>query len=106
MLWSLGKVESLAFPSETCSLDLVQELMPSPDTSCDEFLLNAQTRSLSEILDETDMIYRIHWAVVESRLNGEEPPSSLNPSVVYERHYALNWLTYYAEDWDDVTTDT
>lgn len=106
LLWSLGKVESLEFPTETCDIDLVQELMPPPDTSCEEFLRTSQILSLSEILDEVDMIYRIHWAVVESRLNGEEPPSSVNSSVVYERHYALNWLTYYADDWDDITTDT
>jgi hypothetical protein len=27
--------------------------------------------------------------------------------VVYERHYALNWLTgYMDQDWDDISTDT
>ena len=29
------------------------------------------------------------------------------PSVVYERHYALNWLIGYCDQsWDEVTTDT
>jgi len=31
----------------------------------------------------------------------------LDPDVVSERHYALNWLTNYRyQEWDQVTTDT
>ncbi|WP_079688608.1 DUF4272 domain-containing protein [Ohtaekwangia koreensis] len=31
----------------------------------------------------------------------------LNSSVVFERHYSLNWLIRYMnQDWDKVTTDT
>lgn len=108
LLWCLRKIDSLEFPTETCDVDLVQELMPPPDTACEQFLRDAEIRSLTDVLDETDLIYRIHWAVVEERLQGRAAPCSINSSVVYERHYALNWLIYYAEgcDWDDVTTDT
>jgi uncharacterized protein DUF4272 len=32
---------------------------------------------------------------------------NLDSGVVYERHYALNWLIgYMGREWDDVTTDT
>jgi hypothetical protein len=31
----------------------------------------------------------------------------LHPSIVYERHYALNWLIQYLDqDWDNVQTNT
>lgn len=53
-----------------------------------------------------DLIYRIDWAIVDARLNNKEPPGGFDPGVVFERHYALNWLTRYSDDWDDVTTDT
>jgi len=29
------------------------------------------------------------------------------PGVIYERHYALNWMIRYGEqEWDDVSFDT
>jgi len=31
----------------------------------------------------------------------------INPSVIYERHHSLNWLTTYQDqDWDEVQTNT
>ena len=51
--------------------------------------------------------YRYHWAVVDARVNGLEIPSDIDASVVYERHYALNWLVGYSgQEWDDISTDT
>jgi Domain of unknown function (DUF4272) len=78
LLWCLGKVDSLGFPPDTCNVDLVQELMPPPDTSCEQYIRSAAIRPLSDVLDETDRIYRIHWAVVEARLKGQETPCSIN----------------------------
>ena len=70
-------------------------------------MAEAELRPQAEILSEADLIYRIHWATVDARVNGAEPPAGLNPSVVYERHYALNWLIGYAgQEWDNITTDT
>lgn len=106
LLWSMGKIDTLEFPTETCDVEKVQNLMPVPDSDCSNFLANARLRSLSEVLDQVDLIYRIHWAVREAQLTRQTIPCSINPSVVYERHYALNWLVGYAEQWDDITTDT
>jgi hypothetical protein len=37
----------------------------------------------------------------------QSPPAGLHPGVLYERHYALNWLIGYCDqEWDEVTTDT
>lgn len=33
-------------------------------------------------------------------------PAGLSEDIVMERHFALNWLTMYADDWDEMTTDT
>ena len=49
----------------------------------------------------------MHWACVDARIQGEEVKGAINPSVIYERHYALNWLTKYQnQDWDNITTNT
>jgi hypothetical protein len=68
---------------------------------------DADLRPQSELLSAADLIYRYHWAVVDARLKGQEPPAGLEGAVVYERHYALNWLIGYSgPDWDDISTDT
>ena len=74
--------------------------------SLEEFLAEAELRRPSEILDEADLILRYDWAVVDARVNQKPIPAELDRGVVYERHYALNWLIYNHEEWDDVHTDT
>ena len=54
----------------------------------------------------SDLLYRMHWATRQAGLDGKETPANLSDSIIYERHYAINWITYYEENWDDVTTDT
>jgi putative acetyltransferase len=107
LLWSLKKIDKLELPVGECNTDLISNLMPGREVSCDEFIDGATLRSVSEILDATDLIYRLHWAVVDARLNSGSLNPALNSSVVYERHYALNWLVNYCDEgWDDITTDT
>ncbi len=49
----------------------------------------------------------MNWACVDARVKGEELTGGINPSIVYERHYALNWLNCHQDaDWDHVSTDT
>jgi hypothetical protein len=106
LLWALRKTERLDLPKEMCDTQLIQQIMPAPESSSTEFVNQAVLRPPPEILDATDLIYRIHWAVVDARLNGRETPGGFHPGIVYERHYALNWLVWYADEWDDITTDT
>lgn len=105
LLWALGKVDALEFPTKACDMDKLHSLMPKPDAA-QAFIASARLREPEKILDETDMIYRIHWAVRDAQLQGKPIPAKLEPGVVVERHYALNWLTWYADEWDDITTDT
>lgn len=71
------------------------------------FRQKAKLRTKKEILDQADLILRINWACVSARVKNESAPSGLNSSVVYERHYSLNWLiNYMSQEWDKVTTDT
>ena len=73
----------------------------------EEFENSVTLKSKQEILDELDKTYRMNWACVDARIKGQAPTGNINPSVIYERHYALNWLTkYHDQNWDNVTTDT
>lgn len=105
LLWALGKNEDLGYPSDICNVQYVVSTLLH--TSRTEFERSVQLKSIKEILDELDKTYRMNWACVDARIKGQQVGGNLNASVVYERHYALNWLTTYLnQDWDDVQTHT
>lgn len=105
MLWALGFEEELGRPDKL--VDVPKAVGVLRDLGRDGFIAKAQLRSVDEILDQADLIYRYHWAVTDARVNARQAPAGLDPGVVYERHYALNWLIRYADQgWDDVSTDT
>lgn len=105
LLWCINKVDKLDLPYECVKVQDVVKYLPPFMTSPKEFINTVSTRKKSELLDAADLLYRLHWATRQAQLT-KTNTTKLNPSVVYERHYAINWVTFYAENWDDVTTDT
>lgn len=105
LLWALGYVEKLGKPTGICDVRRAVELMRA--RSAKQFAADAKLRSMPEILDQADRIYRYHWAVVDARVNAKNAPAELQSGVTQERHYALNWLIgYMDQEWDDISTDT
>jgi hypothetical protein len=106
LLWALGHIDSLEFPDNICDVPKSVEIIHEAGTF-EAFLAKSKLRSVAEILDQCDMAYRLNWAVVNARLRGEAAPANIESGVVYERHYALNWLRcYFDQEWDTVRTDT
>ncbi|MMZ57256.1 hypothetical protein D1872_191750 [compost metagenome] len=106
MLWALGYVDELEYPSSICNVPAAVAILKEHETYAD-FIAHAQMRKKDEILDAADLIYRYDWVCVDSRINNRPVPGELDGGVVYERHRALNWLiTYMEQEWDQVTTDT
>jgi hypothetical protein len=104
MHWALGFVDELAWPEDLC--DAASVMIIVRDHGHDGYLDAARLRPQEELLDAADLIYRIHWAVVDARLGGG-PADGVDPGVVVERHHALNWLIGYGgQAWDDISTDT
>jgi len=105
LLWSLGYVEKMDMPTEICDVKFSVETIVNRGR--DKFIQEAKLRSKKEILDQADLIFRIHWATTEARLKNTPMPGKLDNGIVYERHYSLNWLIKYMdEEWDDISTDT
>jgi hypothetical protein len=105
LLWALGFVEKLGRPDHI--MDAGQGVGIISRLGRDDFLAQAKLRPAAELLDAADLIYRYDWAVVDARLKQQTAPAGLDPDVVVEWHYALNWLIgYQDQEWDEVSTDT
>ncbi len=106
LLWALGYQAELAFPDKICDVAGMVTLIRERESYVN-LLAGAQARSVEELLDQADLIYRLDWAVVDARLKRLPTPGDMEAGVVYERHYALNWLIgFQDQEWDDVRTDT
>lgn len=109
LMWALNKIETLDFPDEFCDLENIDpDNYPVGQDKDPNIFIDSivSIRSKSEILDANDLYYRFNWACVDERINGREI-EGINPGIVYERQYALNWLiNYMDQDWDSVSCDT
>jgi len=105
LLWAMGYVDALAKPATIC--DVRKAVTVMKERTAEQFIAGVRIRPVAEVLDEADLIYRYHWAVVDARVKNNPLPVGLDPDVIQERHYALNWLIGHMDQgWDDVSTDT
>lgn len=105
LLFTINKIEKLELPQQEIEMDPIFNEIPDFMTGTKEFIQSALIRPASEILDLWDLIYRIHWAIRNVELNNLTP-LDLDPSIVFERHHAINWVTNSSLNWDVITTDT
>jgi hypothetical protein len=122
ILWALGEVDEMGWPSGFCDVPRLADLVRSRLEDGD-FVDAARLRPKSEILDAADLVMRQHWAVRDAFMNERQIPSDFDwtsgaepmyvpgcpaTGVIAERHRALNWLIRFADtdDWDGVDTPT
>ena len=108
LFWACGFIKKLPYPSEM--IDTTKQIfMINGCKNFAELMKNVKMRSLSEILDATDLIFRMNWACVEARVkNDPSIMGDLFSDVVWEQHKGFNWLigAYDADDWDTVNPHT
>lgn len=104
LLWALSMME-LREPTEICDASELGAVMWNH--TFDSLMEAAVLRSRDEILDMQDLVLRYDWACVDARVHHKEVPM-LSSDIVFEWHYALNWLVQAdgIADWDRVTTTT
>ena len=108
LLWACGIIsEDLAYPDKVSEYIEAARMIASCD-NFEELMQNVKMRNPSKILDKADLLFRMDWACVNARLNGELPSGNLNPDVVVEQHKGINWLigAFDAEEWDKVKPHT
>ena len=107
MEWALGFTDDLFWPTHICDVPESSRIMREHPTM-EELTAAARLRPRAELLDQADLIYRLHWACVDARVMGMPAPQELEEGVVMERHRALFWLAGCDEmcPWDDVDLST
>lgn len=100
LLWTINKVDMLDLPASEVNIRDVFEKLPTFLSDTRDFIASAHIRPLSEILDQSDFIFRLTWTIhVQS---GGTNEMIFNPSIAYERHYAISWVTSAHETWDEI----
>ena len=82
LLWALGQRRHLAFP------DAVVDPAKVTAAAVTTAQITPSLRSEKEVLDAADIALRLRLLCAAA----DVPPAKLNPSVVYERAMAFEWL--------------
>ncbi len=106
LLWALKIVDKAEIPIDESNLDLIADLLKDGQYYKKIDIKTAQLRDSSEILKLLDQVNQIHWELRDASIHNKEPPNDYHPSIIFEWHYALNWLIRPNEDWDFIRTDT
>ena len=107
MEWALGLTDDLFWPDRICNVpESVRLLHEVPDL--ESLTQAARLRPRKELLEQADLIYRLHWACVDARVMGMPTPQGVEEGVVMERHRALFWLAGCDNmcPWDEVDLST
>lgn len=105
LMWALGFFNTLPYPTDIVHVPDMTGLMSR--LGREGLVKEACLRPQDEILDAAELTYRYNWAATNARMNNRPAPSNLDAGVVYERHYAFNWLVGYGKQtWDTISTDT
>jgi hypothetical protein len=103
LLWCIGLDSGLGLPVKICDVSALAKRLLSK-TAGDE-LRTAKFINRGLILDELDLIFRLQWAAHDARVKKAKLPGGLDPGIIHERMYALNWITkFYDSEWDDIDT--
>lgn len=107
LLWCIKKIDRLPSMAKQCDTELLKKGIVFPPAKTVKFISTSQLRDQHEIDAEYENAYQAHWTVRDAKINNKTIPDNLDPEVIYERHYAFNWVVgYMGQSWDEITTDT
>ena len=100
MAWGLGIAEIDHF--RHCDDDLGTKFPIMSDPT--DFIAQSTLRPFEEIYYQSDLLYRMHWASRDDRLDGKK--GILEEGLIAERRKGMDWMLGVEEDWDEVPMDT
>ena len=100
LLWALGLCR-LPWPDTPADLSEINNCLKDSDIR--RLLSSIHPRSAGELADAYDLTVRLHALCVHSDLRAFSD-TRLDPDILYERHYAFNWLLGVngITEWDSI----
>ncbi|ACA87801.1 conserved hypothetical protein [Shewanella woodyi ATCC 51908] len=100
LVWSLGLI---GMDHHMYCDDKLASIVPP---YCDPagFIKNAELKPITQIQEQCDLLYRLHWYSKHCRINGIE--CLYDESIISERRKALDWVYGVTVNWDDIPMDT
>jgi hypothetical protein len=96
LAWCLGVIDMDNF--EGCSDELSSKFPMNEDPK--NFIIGSSLRSISEIQEQCDFHYQLHWAAIHGQA------MKISEALICERRRALDWVYGVERDWDDIPLDT
>lgn len=103
--WTLGLVSCFDVFSE-CDRSLVKHLPNLKNAeSCESYKRFANLRDPDEILCIHDLLYCVHWAFVQARVDGSRIPAHTDEIAIAFRRKPFEWM-FSDTDWDEISLET
>lgn len=99
--WAIGLWEEVS-PLGPCNEDRQADVVALKQDPSD-FINNARLIEVEKILQQADLIYRLHWVVKRAEVSSL---GEFSNDIYKERHKAINWIIGIEECWDEIRTDT
>ena len=111
LAWCAGLVPKIDLGTKPCDISQALACFPAEinaQAAAPTFPANLKMRRKDAIMDWSDLLYRLHWAVRHAYLNHKPSPGNVDAELVREWHQAVNWMCRYDEEdnWDVVSTET
>jgi hypothetical protein len=111
LAWCAGLVPNIHLLPKPINIDACLPHFPQLNQVTFEHsvLINAiHLRRKDSIMDWSDLLYRLHWAVRHATLTNKPSPGLINGDLVREWHQTVNWMCHYDDEdnWDEVSSET
>lgn len=106
LLWALGLYElDLSF-ADLCDVGAMAQRIRAFE-SLEQLCAAAKSVEIDQLLDAHTRVLYYDWSCVEARIK-QLVMEGIEPGVVQEQHYALNWLcgANHTENWDEIQCNT
>lgn len=111
LAWCAGLLDKIDLSPKPIASDKILQHFRSSDQAAPftRIITTAiKLRRKADIMDWSDLLYRLHWAVRHAALNDKPSPGNIDAAMVREWHQAVNWMCHYDDEnnWDLVSTET
>jgi hypothetical protein len=102
LLWTLGHIDFKTLPKTQKNLETIEPLFKNDHFYKQIPTENVHLREKRVIFDLYETITELHGEIKQARKSEKKISHEYHPSLVYEWHYALEWVINPEVGWDKI----